>query len=610
MPPEWVFRRHTPDYGTDGEVEIFDDNGSATGLKLNVQVKATDFEDDNLSHQINLKAKTCQYYVSLDLPVLLVRYISATKRLYVKWFHHSLDMDRIEQNKYFIINFTENDAWDNLSPTSIIYELKTYRKIRSASLTLPLPLSIQLLETRILNMSQRSLANVIEKGLEIYPNLVAVNKIILASENRAEENDILTIIFSGENLSIRFGVSPLLEIPYTEISSPEEKERFINDILFSIGIALKRAGQYYPSGFFIKKSFERTCLLSKISFFLDAGLCLAVCGRLDDLIYLMEACSERKDMALDSEALSFCIIANFDNMSLKQQQKWHDAMYAILKVASEENDPSRLSALHYSIGNMMRTVDLKKSFSHYCQAKRLEPDYLNRAYYWKDIGGILFEKGKYSLSNKAYSCAYELSGDEDILVLKADSLMYAGRYEESLKLFEKCAGKGLFNEPYWCLKKFCLKGITKSKKMEYQKRDRVGSSNILSVLLDGDLSEEKSLEIIENALECDLIDENTWFNLGIIQSNSNDTKSAFYSFLTAAVLARVDTEGWCNTICLAFQPNIENDLVFHILASAYKIHGNDLFERLDVMVEDQDDKEKARELVDRIYEMVKLMGLR
>ncbi len=38
----WVLRKKIPDYSVDGEIEIFDDQGSATGLMFLFQLKATD----------------------------------------------------------------------------------------------------------------------------------------------------------------------------------------------------------------------------------------------------------------------------------------------------------------------------------------------------------------------------------------------------------------------------------------------------------------------------------------------------------------------------------------------------------------------------------------
>jgi hypothetical protein len=45
IPSRWVFRRKSDDYGIDGEVEIFDLNGKATGHLVLVQLKATDESD-------------------------------------------------------------------------------------------------------------------------------------------------------------------------------------------------------------------------------------------------------------------------------------------------------------------------------------------------------------------------------------------------------------------------------------------------------------------------------------------------------------------------------------------------------------------------------------
>lgn len=42
LPEAWVFRDITPDYGIDGEVEIFDDTGKSTGLSFLVQLKASE----------------------------------------------------------------------------------------------------------------------------------------------------------------------------------------------------------------------------------------------------------------------------------------------------------------------------------------------------------------------------------------------------------------------------------------------------------------------------------------------------------------------------------------------------------------------------------------
>jgi hypothetical protein len=42
LPDAWVVRPKYPDYGVDLEIEIFNEDGTHTGLICNVQVRATD----------------------------------------------------------------------------------------------------------------------------------------------------------------------------------------------------------------------------------------------------------------------------------------------------------------------------------------------------------------------------------------------------------------------------------------------------------------------------------------------------------------------------------------------------------------------------------------
>ena len=74
LPREWVYREKDKDYGIDGEVEIFDKDDKATGMVFLVQLKATDSEEETMQKKVVLKVASINYYQSLELPVLIVRY--------------------------------------------------------------------------------------------------------------------------------------------------------------------------------------------------------------------------------------------------------------------------------------------------------------------------------------------------------------------------------------------------------------------------------------------------------------------------------------------------------------------------------------------------------
>jgi len=72
LPSHWVFRPQYPDYGIDGEVEVFDEAGKSTGLRFYVQLKATDGTDEE-ARSVRITRENGRYYHALDLPVLMVR---------------------------------------------------------------------------------------------------------------------------------------------------------------------------------------------------------------------------------------------------------------------------------------------------------------------------------------------------------------------------------------------------------------------------------------------------------------------------------------------------------------------------------------------------------
>ena len=72
IPNQWVLRKPQPEYGIDGEVEIFDESGSSTGLLFFVQLKATDAKEKAKALSCRIPLETLRYYKSLPLQTLLI----------------------------------------------------------------------------------------------------------------------------------------------------------------------------------------------------------------------------------------------------------------------------------------------------------------------------------------------------------------------------------------------------------------------------------------------------------------------------------------------------------------------------------------------------------
>jgi len=82
LPSRWIFREANPDYGIDGQLEVFDGNNKATGLMLLAQLKGTDEPKLNDALAIHFKLDTLAYYRKLDLPVMIVLFHAPTQQFF------------------------------------------------------------------------------------------------------------------------------------------------------------------------------------------------------------------------------------------------------------------------------------------------------------------------------------------------------------------------------------------------------------------------------------------------------------------------------------------------------------------------------------------------
>ena len=77
LPSKWVIHEFKRDYGIDVQLELFDENGMALGLRAYGQLKATDnLEDDD---KLSLDRDHFDYWSSQSDPVLLLRFFSANQ---------------------------------------------------------------------------------------------------------------------------------------------------------------------------------------------------------------------------------------------------------------------------------------------------------------------------------------------------------------------------------------------------------------------------------------------------------------------------------------------------------------------------------------------------
>jgi hypothetical protein len=108
IPPEWVARRLSHDYGIDYAIEVFE-SGQSTGKTFFVQLKGSSQRIIDSTFKKQFSSKNLKYYASQPLPVLILFVSVNTEQVWCIWANNLLRAyDVREKQKYLSISLDEN----------------------------------------------------------------------------------------------------------------------------------------------------------------------------------------------------------------------------------------------------------------------------------------------------------------------------------------------------------------------------------------------------------------------------------------------------------------------------------------------------------------------
>jgi tetratricopeptide (TPR) repeat protein len=194
-----------------------------------------------------------------------------------------------------------------------------------------------------------------------------------------------------------------------------------------------------------------------------------------------------------------------------------------------------------------------EALSHYLKARKKEPDYQNRAYWNREIAGLLFNEMRFSLSAKLYAnCLKQgpYSHEPITKALTADAHFMSRNFEESIKLFEEYHEVEENPELEFTLKKQVIKTI----KDEYGLRDSYSQSKAIKLfdqLKNDDLHE--SNEQLVKCLEYDPICSEVRFQEGLNLMEAERFEEACLSFLISALVSENNVSAWLNSFFMAVE---------------------------------------------------------
>lgn len=420
LPDAWVCREKDRDYGVDLEVEIFDEQGSSTGLMFYVQLKATD--DPDKECKASIPVDRIRYLQSFDVPSILVRYCAETKGLFWKWTFGALSKVNAD-NASVTVLFTE--PWDEQTPAELLNVAQKMRRLKAASRNEKFPVAV---------VQQTSAARALKYRAALSEVLSELPFFSLApSDPTALE---LTITFSDD--SIRIALEP---IGYLEVDSAGDTEaQIIAKLTYGLTSALSRMGFSERAG-----AAARACLkLDQCDCDLPGELTYIACLALqaDPAAAVRLAIQNR--LHCSSDWSHFAFLTSLLGSSEKEQD-WKDAVerfyQATLEAAREQGkNPGHVL---YSLGNFRSSVGYySKAISAFNAARKAHTKYVETDYFLNELGGALFFRGRYRCAASAYQMSLARTHDKRIAFCLADSLLFAGDYATAIEMFTKVRPKG------------------------------------------------------------------------------------------------------------------------------------------------------------------------
>lgn len=541
LPGIWVKRDKDKDYGIDVEVEIFDIDGGSTGLVFLAQLKATASPKALVSRKVRLQIEQIEYCQSLDLPVLLARYSDYEDRWYVKWLHEvDLYNEKRENAKSKTIAFDDSSIWTEGTAARLVRELKKIRLVRSGAFTLPISLHIDVIDDVVFGMPRAVFLANLRKHLSQFASLVAID---------ADKDAALARVQAGsENLSLCIaGVASCTFHCAIAESLSGSAEDAAADALLCLGQALISLGQV-----------EMAALV-----FLDDGLVARFLGCKQLLANCVPA------LVTSSRGGEFLGVVG--DLIEAGKGEFVEAIAILAAVAAVRADPNRQNAIqgllikslnkcklagdsvgmaigYYNLGNHFHSRRMaREAVRNYARAKRFDTRYWSRPYFWSELGGVLFESGRYACAAKAYGRAMDLGGDAELMPLYADALMSSGQYRAARETFGSYFETKGSVRAEWRLKMACLDELMNSTGIESQKR-RPDAALALAGAIDGGRIE--AVRQFHQAFDLDCLCGLAWFNLGVEYSRLESHENAQFAFVMCGLIQRGDVEAWANgTIC-------------------------------------------------------------
>lgn len=426
LPPEWVVRDLTPDYGLDLHIEIFT-NEEPTPFQFYIQAKGTDSPMPSRRPSYRCSTRHLRYYLNVPAPVMLAVFFSASSSIRTAWIqeqYYSLSHEeklRWHRQKSIAISLqgslTRNDS-RGIARTVVSHTLKMRR---SRDLSPPCTVSLEIsdlpTETEIV------LLDLLRERLTARRETSFVS---ITSSPTREADVCISLSADPPQIALNASMSlPLL--PQTLHSDGLSALLAIVAVVLAFGLsqigrsdaALDVLGEVLHDSEPLPEEIKTLLTVSS-----PANL-YVTCRREGEALVVAEELAERGD-------LNLALLIGSAAIRSPRARAYLGRFRRLLERLAEahEQEPS---GTVYSRANLLRSEGLYLEALHqYRRAATLDPAYRSRGYWWHEVAGCLFLLGKYQIAAKFYRNSLRLGGGNGpTQLLLADALLNCGHFADA-----------------------------------------------------------------------------------------------------------------------------------------------------------------------------------
>lgn len=575
LPSHWVFRPEQPDYGIDGEVEVFDETGASTGLRFYVQLKATDGTDAQ-ARSVRITREVGRYFHALDLPVLIVSYHAPSGALYARWFQEINPPDD-EEDGTVAVTFEDANRWTRQTPGLLVRDVVLRRTLRGGAVAVPVLVALD----REPPDAQATLVG------ELTSAAVRLRGIIELTDdvNRA----LATIVLRPGKVAVLLGKEAGRSMAVA--ADVTNHRALAADTLLLLALALGHTRQYSIAGKIALAVVDSSIMIERPSVFGPLVRYLAAGHRLTDALELSDRLATKYGSTWAAEAFRSLALTS-RGMSAAERMVYEKYLDRRIELAKASGDKKQMAMAYYNRGNSRRG-HRREAVRDYVTAARTDPDYWNRDYFCSELGGLFFVLHRFRCALTCYERSMARGAGIETQPLLADALMFAGQYERAKAEFESYLSTRTKElSPQWRLKDWALTQILKLGILIQNRQTRAA------------LAMADNPAALDDALQLDALCGLAWFNKGAGQLEANERRTAFVYYLMAAVSQDWDIVAWRNAFALSMEHKEDQVAGPYILLAAYELHGERLLEELFTATKGASDKrnEFIRDVQSRLEE--------